>query len=405
MAQFESTLSDETFPEPAENLVARVVESYLNNLLEEQMAAHLGANRHERTEGRTGGYRNGTRERQLYTRVGPITLRVPQARDGGFSTDIFQRYQRSEQALVLAILEMFVNGVSTRKVSAITESLCGTSISKSAVSRLIAQLDIRVTAFNERSLDEVSYPFIYVDAMFIKCRDNDRIASKAALIASGVNSAGYREPLGVQIGDSESFTTWEALFSSLRKRGLNGVVFVVSDEHAGLVAALRKHFAGATWQRCQVHLQRNLLGHSPMRERKAVADAAKRIFHAADMNEARRQRDCFAETFAKTAPKAVACLEDAFDDALAIMCLPERYRKRLRSTNMQERLNEEIRRRERVIRVFPNESSAVRLIGALLAETSEAWQERIYLDMQEFREWQTAQAEKHSEPVTLPIAV
>jgi transposase-like protein len=263
---------------------------------------------------------------------------------------------------------MFVNGVSTRKVSAITEALCGTSISKSAVSRLIAQLDVRVAAFNERRLDELEFPFIYVDAMFIKSRENERIVSKAALIASGVNANGYREPLGVALGDSESFTTWEALFSSLRKRGLRGVAFVVSDEHAGLVQALRKHFAGATWQRCQVHLQRNLLGHSPMRERKAVADAAKRVFQAADMSEARRQLDRFVETFAKTAPKAVACFEDAFEDATAVICLPEKYRRRLRSTNMQERLNEEIRRRERVVRVFPNEASAVRLIGALLAE-------------------------------------
>ena len=377
MAEFQSTSSQSAFPEAAENLVARVVENYLNNLLEEQMAQHLGASRHERTDEREG-YRNGTRERQLYTRVGPVTLRVPQARDGGFSSDIFQRYQRSEQALVLAILEMFVNGVSTRKVSAITESICGTSI---------------VAAFNERRLDEVEYPFVYVDAMFIKCRHSDRIASKAALIASGVNANGYREPLGVAIGDSEIFTTWESLFSGLHKRGLKGVIFVVSDDHTGLVEALRKHFAGATWQRCQVHLQRNLLGHSPMRERKAVAEAAKRVFHAADISESRRQRDRFEDLFAKTAPKAVACLEGAFDDATAVMCLPERYRKRLRSTNMQERLNEEIRRRERVVRIFPNEDSAVRLIGALLAEVAEAWQERLYLDMQEFREWLATQTE------------
>ncbi len=403
MAEFQSTSSQSAFPEAAENLVARVVENYLNNLLEEQMAQHLGASRHERTDEREG-YRNGTRERQLYTRVGPVTLRVPQARDGGFSSDIFQRYQRSEQALVLAILEMFVNGVSTRKVSAITESLCGTSISKSAVSRLIAQLDVRVAAFNERRLDEVEYPFVYVDAMFIKCRHSDRIASKAALIASGVNANGYREPLGVAIGDSESFTTWESLFSSLHKRGLKGVIFVVSDDHTGLVEALRKHFAGATWQRCQVHLQRNLLGHSPMRERKAVAEAAKRVFHAADISESRRQRDRFVDLFAKTAPKAVACLEDAFDDATAVMCLPERYRKRLRSTNMQERLNEEIRLRERVVRIFPNEDSAVRLIGALLAEVAEAWQERVYLDMQEFREWLAVRTEEPGVGAALSIA-
>ncbi len=183
------------------------------------------------------------------------------------------------------------------------------------------------------------------------------------------------------------------MFAGLKKRGLSGVMFVVSDEHAGLVEALRKHFAGATWQRCQVHLQRNLMGHSPMRERKAVADAAKRVFHAADLDEARRRRDEFTEMFAKTAPKAATCMEDAFDDAVAVMGLPEKYRKRLRSTNMQERLNEEIRRRERVVRVFPNEAAALRLIGALLAEQVEAWQERIYLDMQEFREWLTSRTE------------
>lgn len=403
MAEVHPTLSDGAFPGVAENLVARVVESYLNNLLEEQMRDHLGAERYERT-GESRGYRNGTRERQLYTRVGPVTLRVPQARDGGFSTDIFERYQRSEQALVLAILEMFVNGVSTRKVSAITESLCGTSISKSAVSRLIAQLNVRVAAFNGRRLDDVEYPFVYVDAMFIKCRHADRIASKAALIASGVNASGIREPLGVAIGDSESFTTWDSLFASLHKRGLKGVIFVVSDEHAGLVEALRKHFAGATWQRCQVHLQRNLLGHSPMRERKAVADAAKRVFHAPDMNEARRERDRFVQLFAKTAPRAAECLEDAFDDAMAVLCLPEKYRKRLRSTNMQERLNEEIRRRERVVRVFPSEESALRLIGALLAETAETWQERIYLDMQEFREWQADRTQGSTSDIPLAVA-
>jgi len=386
VAEFQSSASSAVFPEGGENPIARIVEGYLNQLLDEQMADHLGAGRHERTDDRQG-YRNGTRERQLFTRFGPVTLRVPQSRDGNFSTDIFQRYQRSEQALVLAILEMLVNGVSTRKVTEITESLCGTSISKSAVSRLIAQLDVRVSAFNDRRLDDASYPFIYVDAMFVKSRENDRIVSKAALIASGVRDDGYREPLGVAIGDSESFTTWESLFAKLKKRGLSGVVFVVSDEHAGLVEALRKHFAGATWQRCQVHLQRNLLGHSPMRERKAVSDAAKRVFHATDVHDARRRRDEFTEAFAKTAPKAALCMEEAFDDAIAVMALPEKYRKRLRSTNMQERLNEEIRRRERVVRIFPNEASALRLIGALLAEQAEVWQERIYLDMQEFHEW------------------
>jgi len=372
-----------------QNGLANLVEAVLNQILEAQVAETLGADRHERSDERQG-YRNGYRTRTLYTRVGPVTLQVPQTRDGSFSTDIFKRYQRSEQAFVLALMEMVVQGVSTRKVSAITEELCGASFSKSTVSELCVGLDARVKVFNERSL-EGEYPFVMVDALFIKSRQGDRVVKRAALIASGIRADGHREILGVQIGDSENYTTWEDMFKWLKGRGLSGVYFVISDDHCGITKAVDKHFQGATWQRCQVHLMRNLLGHSPTRLRGEVAAAAKLVFQAADMTEARRRLTEFVEQFDKSAPKVVACMEAGFEDAMAIMALPEKYRKRLRTTNMQERLNEEVRRRERVIRIFPNDESALRLIGALLAEQNEVWQERKYLDMDEFNEWADAQ--------------
>lgn len=371
--------------------LAKLVEVVVNQILEAQVSEALGAERHERSEERQG-YRNGYRARTLYTRVGPLTLQVPQTREGVFSTEVFKRYQRSEQAFVVALMEMVVQGVSTRKVSAITEELCGVSFSKSTVSALCAGLEVRVRGFNERPL-QGDYPFVLVDALFLKSREDDRVVQRAALIMSGIRSDGHREILGVQIGDSESFVTWDEAFRWLKGRGLKGVMFVVSDEHGGLTQAIAKHFQGATWQRCQVHLMRNLLSHSPVKVRAELASAARRVLQAADLTEARRQLAEFSQRFAKTASKAVACLEAAFDDAMAVMALPEKYRRRLRSTNMQERLNEEIRRRERVIRIFPNDDSARRLIGALLAEQNEVWQERKYLDMDEFHEWLAARRE------------
>ena len=365
--------------------LAKLVEAVLNQILEAQVAEMLGAKRHERSEERDG-YRNGYRSRTLYTRVGPVTLQVPQTRDGNFSTEIFRRYQRSEQAFVVALMEMVVQGVSTRKVSAITEELCGASFSKSTVSALCSELDARVRVFNERRLDS-AYPFVLVDALYIKSREGDRVVSRAALVLSGIRADGYREILGIKIGDSESFATWDESFRWLRSRGLKGVVFVISDSHSGLIQAIAKNFQGASWQRCQVHLMRNLLGYSPPKIRSEVAALAKLIFQSTDLVEANRRKEEFIERFANSAPKVVNCLVEAYDDAMAVMVLPNKYRKRLRTTNMQERLNEEIRRRERVIRIFPNDDSALRLIGALLAEKNEAWQEHRYLEMDEFAQW------------------
>jgi putative transposase len=387
VADYDLTLSRDAIPALLEQPAAlgKLVETILNQVLEAQMRQHLSADRYERTEEREG-YRNGYRERQLSTRVGPLVLRVPQTRDGSFATEIFERYRRSEQAFVLGLMEMVINGVSTRKVTHITEALCGTAFSKSTVSRLIKALDEPVAAFLNRRLD-TAYPFVIVDALFTKVRSEKRVVSKALLIASGIRADGFREILGLAIGDAESFVAWNEMLRRLKERGLKDVDFVVSDDHRGLREAIDKNFVGATWQRCQVHVMRNLLGHSPAKERANVAAAAKLIFAAADRGEAQRRHDEFQTRFIKTAPKACACLEAAFEDMLAILPLPEKYRRRLRSTNMQERLNEEIRRRERVIRIFPNDAAAIRMVGALLAEMNDDWQERPYFDMTDYFEW------------------
>ncbi len=377
---------------------AQLLGSVLNQVLEAQATEQIGADRYERNADR-GGYRNGVRTRVLYTRVGPVTLRVPQLRDGAFSTEIFGRYQRSEQAFVLAIMEMVLTGVSTRKVTKVTEELCGSRFSKSTVSQLCTGLDARVRAFNERPLG--SFPFLIIDAMYCKSRtDYDGVVSKAALMISAINAEGNREILGVRIGDSESDSFWRETFAWLKDRGIKDVAFVTSDDHRGMVKALNRSFQGVMWQRCQVHFMRNVLSFTPARHNAAMAAGLKRIFACEDVVEARAKAVELAEQLDKRADRAIECLENGLEDALAVYALPAKYRRRLKSTNMQERLIQEVRRRERVIRIFPNEDSVLRLIGALLAEFHEEWQCRKYLDMAEFHEWNAQRkAEKNEKPV------
>ena len=364
---------------------AQLIGSVLNQVLEAQATEQIGADRYERNADK-GGYRNGVRTRVLYTRVGPVTLRVPQFRDGAFSTEIFGRYQRSEQAFVLAIMEMVLNGVSTRKVTKITEELCGSRFSKSTVSQLCTGLDAKVRAFNERPLG--SFPFLIIDAMYCKSRtDYDGVVSKAALMISAINAEGNRVILGVRIGDSESDSFWRETFVWLKDRGIKDVAFVTSDDHRGMVKALNRSFQGVMSQRCQVHFKRNVLSFTPARHKTAMAAGLKRIFASDDVSEARVKAVELAEQLDKRADRAIECLEQGLEDALAVYALPSKYRRRLKSTNMQERLIQEVRRRERVIRIFPNEDSVLRLIGALLAEFHEEWQCRKYLDMADYHEW------------------
>jgi len=373
----------------------------VNQVLEAQMSEQLAAGHYERSDGRKG-YRNGYRTRQLYTRIGKLVLRVPQCRNGEFSTDIFSRYQRSEQALILAMMEMVLQGVSTRRVEKVTEELCGESFSKSTVSRLCVNLQARVDAWNNRRLDEEGrwFPFVIVDALVIKVRLDDRVVSTSALIASGINDKGFREILGLKLANSESEESWSDMFGWLKERGLKGVEFIVSDCHTGLKAAARKHFQGAIWQRCQVHLMRNVWAKANKKHREALVAGMRRIFGSACKEDARIAFRRLADEMEGKADKALETLEHGLEDALAVMSLPEKYRKRLATTNMQERLNEEIRRREKVIRIFPNEDSAIRLIGAMLAEKHEAWSTgRLYFDMTVFNEWREERQNKQLQKV------
>ena len=390
MADYEVTLSGAKLKDflTRDDGLQGLVEDVLNQVLEAQMTEHIGASRHERTESRQA-YRNGHRPRRLYSRVGPLSLRVPQSRDGGFSTDIFGRYQRSEQALVLALMEMVVNGVSTRKVTAIIEELCGTGFSKSTASQLCTGLDLRVEAWKERPLGETRYPLVIVDALVIKVRKNKAVRPISALIAIGVSETGHREILGIRLAGSENEASWNSMFSWLKQRGLKDVFLIVSDAHQGLKNAADRHFQGVIWQRCQVHFRRNLLGLTPKKYRPQMAGLLEKTLKADDRGQAWQAFGRLAEAMTGKADQAVDDLESGLEDALAVLILPDKYRKRLRTTNMAEQLNEEIRRREKVIRIFPNEDSAVRLIGALLAKQHETWPTgRRYLDMTDFLEWE-----------------
>lgn len=388
MAQYQITLDSEILHQlfmgkSKDSGVSKLLESVLNQILQAEATDQLQAEPYERTDSRRG-YRNGFYPHLLTTRVGKLILRVPRLRDGKFSTELFARYQRSEQALVLSLMEMVINGVSTRKVSNVTEELCGTKFSKSTVSDLCKKLDPVVESWNHRPLTE-SYPFVVVDAMVTKVREDGRVRSRGLLLAFGVNKKGYRELLGFSIGDSESEASWGEFFANLKTRGLKGVEMIVSDQHTGLVKAIRTHYQGVTWQRCQTHFMRNILDATPKSLKEELHSKLRAVFDAPDMQTARLFFSKIIDTYQDKIPKAMKTLENGFDDATAVLMLPEKYRKRLRTTNSMERLIEEIRRRERVIRIFPNRESLARLIGALLIEFDEKWASgRRYFDMAEF---------------------
>jgi transposase-like protein len=261
---------------------------------------------------------------------------VPQVREGGFSTDLFSRYQRSEQALILTLMEMVVNGVSTRKVAQITEELCGREFAKSTVSDLCQGLDPLVVAWNERDLGDRRFPFVLVDALVVRVREGGRVRSCSALIATGINEDGYREILGLQLGDSESERTWSDFFTWLKGRGLHGVDLVVSDNYGGLTVAVRLQFQGASWQRCQMYLSANVSSAAPKAVQEELHARVRAIFEAPDLETARTLLAKVVADYEQQAPTAIATLERGFDDATAVLVLPRPYRKRLRTTNGQE---------------------------------------------------------------------
>ncbi len=387
MAQLNITLDSDTvkglFLGHAPDALVPLLETILNQVLEALATETIGAQKYERTEERKA-YRNGSRERSLKTRIGTITLDVPRLRSGEFSHELFERYQRAEQALVLTMMEMVLQGVSTRKVTKITEELCGTSFSKSTVSQLCKGLDEAVQAFRNRPLEK-RYPFVMVDAMYVKVRELGRVRNKALLIAMGVNEEGYREVLGFTLWDSETHLGWKTFFEDLKKRGIGQVDYVISDAHTGLVKALQEVFVEAAWQRCQVHFMRNIMEVCPSKVKPQLLEDLRDLWSSKDPELARERFQEILVTYEALAPKSMEVLEAGFDDAIAVLHLPTKYRRRLRSTNSLERLNQEIRRRERVIRIFPSGESAIRLMGALLAQQSETWLSgRKWLDMAEY---------------------
>lgn len=367
--------------------VAKLLESVLNKILQAQVTEQLEAQRYERTENRQG-YRNGSYPHQLHTRIGTITLSVPRIRGGKFTTELFVRYQRSEQALILTMMEMVVNGVSTRKVAQVTEELCCTEFSKSTVADLCKRLDPIVTAWNHRPLSDSRFPFVLVDALYLKVREDGRVRNRGVMLAVGVNTDGYREVLGLMLGDTESEESWTEIFNWLKSRGLRGVDLIVSDDHGGLVRSIRQQLQGVTWQRCQTHFMRNVLDASPKALKDEIHTHVRAILEASNPEAARLLLQQTLAAYEDKAAKAMRILEAGFDDVTAVLSLPEKYRKRLRTTNSVERLNEEVRRRERVIRIFPNRESVIRLIGALLMEQDEKWASgKKYLNMVEYLEW------------------
>jgi transposase-like protein len=366
------------------NFLREIVERVLQEMLEAEMTEHIGAAPYERSATRIG-HRNGYKPRTLRTRVGTLNLLVPQDREGAFSTRLFSRYQRNEKALCLALMEMYVEGVSTRKVKEVTEELCGTSFSKSLVSQLAGSLDSELEAWRDRRFEAEAYPYVFVDARYEKVRVDGRVVSQGVLIVSGIRDDGFREVLGVGVADTESEATYHELFRSLKRRGLSGVRLVVSDDHEGLKSAIARHFQGASHQRCQVHYARNLLGMVGHARRKELGSDLRAIFAAPDRKQALAIAASIAEKWRKKGNEKVAeHLEEHIEECLSCLAFPESHRRRIRTTNGLERLNQEIKRRSRVVRIFPNERSCLRLVTALAVEQSEEWiTGRRYLDMEE----------------------
>lgn len=375
MAQLNITLNQEEIllllSENREETFRKLLESSLNSILQAESKEQLGAERYERSSERRDS-RNGVRERPLTTRIGRIILQVPRHRNQPFKTLIFDNYSRSEAALIAAMAEMVVNGISSRKVSTVMETLCGTGFSKSTVSEVCKDLDKDVQAFRNRPLTQ-EYPFVMTDATYFKVRENHRITSKALMIAIGTSVDGKREILGFGVFDNESNATWEEFFSSLKKRGLHGVRLLTSDAHEGIQHALCRVFPEVPWQRCQTHFSRNILDHAPKQYQTAIHDELLKMYHAKTLTEARSIRDALIAEYHSCAEKAMQCLDEGFDSAMTVMIIPESMRRFFRTSNHLERLNKELKRRSHVIGVFPNAESLLRLMGSVLAEQNDAY--------------------------------
>jgi len=372
-------------PNSLQSLLQPVVQA----IIEAEMSEFLGAEPGERSDERSG-YRAGYYHRSLISRIGKIELRVPRDRSGRFSTDLFDRYQRSEKALVSSLAEMYVQGVSTRKVKKITEELCGANFSASTISNLNKKLDKELTQFANRQLEE-PFPYVILDARYEKVRDGGVVRSQAVLVAIGIDWDGRRQIIGVDLANRESRSSWKEFLLSLRERGLHGVEFVVSDQHSGLRKAIMEMLPEAVWQRCYVHFLRNALDYLP---RKADDDCLKELrwlYDRRNLAEAQRDLSSWLERWRDKYSKLCVWVEENIGETLSFYTLPNQHHKHLKSTNMLERLNEEIKRRTHVVRIFPNQAACLRLVRALAVETHEGWLEaHRYLNMDYLRETKKA---------------
>ena len=360
---------------------ADVLRILLNEAMKIERDHALGAGLYERTEARRG-YANGYKPKTVDTRIGKLSVDVPQVRgDVEFYPSALERGSRSERALKLAIAEMYVKGISTRRVTDVLEKMCGLDISSTQVSRVAKLLDEQLAKWRERLLG--AYPYLVLDAHYEKVRQNGSVLPCAVFTAIGVDTEGRREIVGVSVSLSEAETHWRRFLKRLKKRGLSGVTFIASDDHDGLKAALNAEFTGVAWQRCQCHLQRNAVKYVPkVSMRSGVAEDLRDIFNSKDLVSAEERLQKCVEKYIKSAPQLAKWIEDNIPEGLAVFALPCKHRRRMRTTNMLERLHEEIKRRTRVARLFPNEASLLRLVSAIEMEISEDWiAGKRYLDM------------------------
>jgi len=359
---------------PDLDLVRRLVQFMFQELIETEATEQIGADRHERTATRLTR-RNGSRPRTLSTKAGDLALRIPKLREGSFFPSILERRRRVDEALYLVVMEAYVNGVSTRKVDQLVAALgVDAGISKSEVSRICARMDEQLAAFRARSLATTPYPYLFLDATYVKARVGDRVLSRAVVIATGVTLTGEREVLGVAIGDSEEGAFWTAFLRELRERGMSGVQVAVSDHHSGLKKAISEVLLGTSWQRCRVHFLRNALAKVPKGDTEHVANAIRSIFAQPDAAHVTSQLHQVATELEERFPAVAAMLVESEDDLTAFKAFPKSHWRKIWSTNSHERFNLEIKRRTRVVGVFPNDAAALRLITAVCLDIHDDWQ-------------------------------
>jgi putative transposase len=365
-------LKDSVMNSNIDTVVKSSIVLVLNEFMEKERDDYLQAAPFERSSERRD-YRNGYYERELILNIGKITLRVPRTREGDFSPSVFEKFSRVDQALTLSMVEMVVNGVSTRKVTSIVEQLCGESVSKSFVSSLTEKLDPIVNKWANRPLNIHYFPYVYADAMYIKVRENKKVVSKAVYIATAMRKDKRREIIGLKIDHVESFEAWKDFFESLKSRGLQSPKLVISDAHKGLKKAIEREFLGTSWQRCTVHFKRNIIATLPKKEMKKVIADLRKIYQCISGDEAREMKDEFISTYSDhpKVQKALKIVDEGFEDSIQYLNEPDTFHRFISSTNALERLNQEVRRREKVIRIFPNTQSAFRLIGAVLMDNKQ----------------------------------